>query len=400
MQSVVNIGMLGHVDHGKTSVTKAITGIWTDTYSEEIKRGISIRIGYADVSIYRCPKCKTYSTTEQCPRCKSISVFERKVSFLDAPGHETLMTTAIAVSNIVDGAILVIAADEKCPQPQTKEHLIVLQAMGVKNLIVVQSKVDLVKRERAVEHYHEIRDFLREFGYDESVPVIPVSATFGINIEPLLEAIQLFIPTPVHDPALPYKMYVVRSFDVNKPGCAINDMKGGVIGGSLIQGQVSVGDKIEIRPGLTYKVKDKEIVEPVVTEVTSLYAGTESLKTARPGGLIAIGTKLDPALTKGDNLSGCVAGKPGTLRDNVDEIRMSYKLLERTDFENKPITNGEPIVLSMGTATVLGVVTEIKGGKITVKTKRQVYPIHGSNIAISRRVGQRWRLCGYGKLIE
>lgn len=400
MQPVLNIGMLGHVDHGKTSITRAISGVWTDTYSEEIKRGISIRIGYVDVSIFKCLKCNTYTTKETCPKCNSKTEFMRRISLLDAPGHETLMTTTIAVSNIIDGAILVIAADEKCPQPQTKEHLMVLQAMGVKRLIVIQNKVDLVNRERAEKHYQEIINFLKEFGYDENeVPVLPVSATFNINIEYILEAIQENFPTPKRDPNLPFMMYVIRSFDVNKPGSNIEKLKGGVIGGSLIQGKVSVGEEIEIRPGITYKVRDKEIIEPIVTEITSLFTGIDSIQTAKPGGLIAIGTKLDPALTKGDNLSGCVAGKPGTLVDNTNILNMSYKLLDRTDFENKPLIKGEPIVLSIGTATVIGVVAMVKKNKITVRTKRKVYPIMNSNIAICRRIGQRWRLGGYGKLI-
>ncbi len=400
MQSVVNIGMLGHVDHGKTSITRAITGVWTDTYSEEIKRGISIRIGYADASIYHCDSCDLYTTKETCPKCGRPTRFERKISFVDAPGHETLMTTAIAVSNIIDGAILVIAADEKCPQPQTKEHLMVLQAMGVKHLIVLQNKVDLVKRERALEHYNEIRAFLHEFGYGDDVPIIPVSATFGINMEFVLEAIQKFIPTPERDPTLPYLMYVVRSFDVNKPGTNIKNLKGGVIGGSLIQGELSVGDQIEIRPGIMYKIKDKDVVEPIVTEVTSLFAGSEPLETARPGGLIAIGTKLDPALTKGDNLSGCVAGKPGTLGNNTNLITIDYRLLDRTDFDNKPLTQGEPIVISVGTTTTIGVIAELKGSHVTIRTKREIYAIPNTNAAISRRVGQRWRLAGYGKVVK
>ena len=93
VQSDVNIGLVGHVDHGKTTLTKALSGIWTDTHSEETKRGISIRLGYADIEFRKCPECdepECYTTSEKCEHCGSETELIRKVSFVDAPGHETL----------------------------------------------------------------------------------------------------------------------------------------------------------------------------------------------------------------------------------------------------------------------------------------------------------------------
>ncbi|MEM2974187.1 MAG: GTP-binding protein, partial [Candidatus Micrarchaeia archaeon] len=131
MQAELNIGLLGHVDHGKTSVTKALTGTWTDVHSMEIKRGISIKLGYADAVFKRCKSCKgteAYTRKDKC-KCGSGDLeILRKVSFVDAPGHETLMATVIAASSIIDGALLIIAANEPCPQPQTKEHKMLLEA--------------------------------------------------------------------------------------------------------------------------------------------------------------------------------------------------------------------------------------------------------------------------------
>src|SRR3989344_4631324 len=112
MQAEVNIGILGHVDHGKTTLTHAITGKWTDTHSEEIKRGISIRVGYADAQIYHCKKCDRHTFSEKCPSCKQPAMPKRKISFIDAPGHETLMTAVISVSSLLDGAIFLVAANE------------------------------------------------------------------------------------------------------------------------------------------------------------------------------------------------------------------------------------------------------------------------------------------------
>ncbi|HIH73300.1 MAG TPA: translation initiation factor IF-2 subunit gamma, partial [Thermococcaceae archaeon] len=101
-QAEVNIGMVGHVDHGKTTLTRALTGIWTDTHSEELRRGITIKIGFADAEIRKCPSCGKYSTSPKCPYCGAETEFERRVSFIDAPGHEALMTTMLAGASLMD----------------------------------------------------------------------------------------------------------------------------------------------------------------------------------------------------------------------------------------------------------------------------------------------------------
>ncbi|HYA54160.1 MAG TPA: GTP-binding protein, partial [Thermoplasmata archaeon] len=128
-QPEVNIGLVGHVDHGKTTLTQALTGEWTDRHSEELKRGISIKLGYADAAFYKCPNCPEpsgYSVEPKCPSCGGEAKFLRAVSFVDAPGHETLMATMLSGAAIMDGALLLVAANEHCPQPQTREHLYAL----------------------------------------------------------------------------------------------------------------------------------------------------------------------------------------------------------------------------------------------------------------------------------
>src|SRR5660397_236402 len=115
--------MVGHVDHGKTTLVSALSGVWTDQHSEEVKRGISIRLGYANVTFKKCPQCPepdAYTVASVCEKCGAKAEPLRTVSFVDAPGHETLMATMLSGAAIMDGAILVIAANEPCPQPQTK----------------------------------------------------------------------------------------------------------------------------------------------------------------------------------------------------------------------------------------------------------------------------------------
>lgn len=395
LQAVVNIGLLGHVDHGKTSMVKALTGKWTDTHSEEIKRGISIRLGYADANIYYCSKCGFHSLKENCPKCGGKAVLKRRVSFLDAPGHETLMTTVLSASSIMDGALLLIAANEPCPQPQTAEHLMILNIAGIKNVVVVQTKIDLVSKEQAKAHCNSIKEFLKG-SVAENAPIIPVVANYGINVDAVADAIERCIPTPKRDPSLPPLMLVSRSFDINKPGAEISSLKGGVLGGSLTQGTLRKGEAILIRPGVE---TPKKGVKEIECKIVSLMCEAGPLESASPGGLIAVGTSLDPDITKADSMAGCVIGRPGSLPESKSEISFECHLLERADFENPPLKVGEPIVINVNTATGIGVIANIKKGIALVKLKKPVCAVPGSTVALSRRVGQRWRLAGWGKTV-
>ncbi len=397
-QAEINIGLLGHVDHGKTSLTKCLTGVWTDTHSEEIKRGITIKLGYADAVIRKCEGCaapEAYTTQEKCPKCGKASKVIRKVSFLDAPGHETLMATVIAASSIMDGAILVIAANEVCPRPQTLEHLMVLDLLGVKNIIIVQNKVDLVTKEKAKENFKQIQEFVKGT-VAENAPIVPVVANFGFNIDALVQAIEERIPTPKRDVDSPPRLYIARSFDVNKPGAEIKKLVGGVIGGSLIQGRLKLGEQIEIRPGVKIGEKDESRYEPLIVKVEALNAGNESLQEALPGGLIAIGTKLDPSLTKADGLVGNLVGAAGALPAVISEVQLELHLIQRVGFDNPPLKMNEPLVLGVGTATTVGFMEKAKKSVVSLKLKRPICVDKGAKIAVSRRIGQRWRLSGYG----
>jgi translation initiation factor 2 subunit 3 len=384
------------VDHGKTTLVQALSGEWTDQHSEEMKRGISIRLGYADTTFRRCPgdPPDCYTVEETCPD-GTESEEVRKISFVDAPGHETLMATMLSGASLMDGAVLVISADEPCPQPQTEEHLMALDIIGVENVVVAQNKVDLVSRDRAKESYDEIVDFV-EGTVAEDAPIVPLSAQQEVNVDRLIEAVEKEIPTPERDPDADARMHVARSFDVNRPGTPIDSIKGGVLGGSLARGVLNVGDEVEVLPGSEV---DEEY-EPIETTVRSIMAGDEQVEEATPGGLLGVGTGLDPSLTKGDALAGQVAGKPGTLPPVHDEFTVGVDLLERVvggdGDEVEDISTGEPLMLSVGTATTVGSVTSAREGECEVRLKRPVCAEEGSKMAINRRVGSRWRLIGVG----
>jgi len=391
-QPCVNIGMVGHVDHGKTTLVSALSGVWADQHSEELKRGISIRLGYADVAFRRCPNCKEpqcYTVLKKCQHCGATTDELRTVSFVDSPGHETLMATMLSGAAIMDGAVLVIAANEPCPQPQTSEHLMALDVIGIKNIVIVHNKLDLVSKQDVIEHYNSIKEFVKGT-VAENAPIVPISAQQKINIDLLIQVLEEEIPTPEPD---------------HRPGILPEKLTGGVIGGTISEGSLHTDDDIEIRPGRRVEQIGSVSWVPITTRITSIIAGGKKKKKATSGGLLAIGTTLDPAMTKSDRLTGQVAGKPGTLPPTWEDFSMRTTLLKwvvgsSDKAEVEPICATEPLMLSVGTATTVGIVTGARGDVVRVKMKRPVCAEIGSGVAISRRIGARWRLIGMGELVK
>jgi translation initiation factor 2 subunit 3 len=386
----VNIGTLGHVDHGKSSIVEAITGKWPSIHSEELKRGITIKLGYADATIYKCDKCDCYWMDEKCPKCSEKCEPSRTVSFVDAPGHETLMATVLTGANLMDGILFVIAANEKCPQPQTKEHLMVLEIVGIKNIVIVQSKIDIVTKEKSLENYKQIKELVKGT-IAENAPIIPVSARRGINIDVLLKTLEEKIPTPERDLSKPSKMLVVRSFDINKPGTDIERIRGGVLGGGLIQGRLKMGDEIEIRPGILVNNKWKTLK----TKVVGMQKAGKNLEEAGTGGLLGVMTELDNSLTKADSLAGSVVGKD--LPPVLEKVSVKVTLFEKViDTKIEPIKMGEQLLMNVGVTRTLGTVKNMKNRVYDFDLRLPVCAEKGDRVVLSRRIEERWRLIGWG----
>ncbi|MEF8880556.1 MAG: translation initiation factor IF-2 subunit gamma [Candidatus Nanohaloarchaea archaeon] len=385
----VNIGLVGHVDHGKTTLTQALSGQWTDRHSEELKKGITIRLGYADVTYYK---------DSEGLNVEGDGDTERTVSLVDAPGHETLMANVLSGSAIMDGAILMVAANEEVPQPQTHEHLAVLDIAGIENIIIVQNKIDLVDEEQAKRNYEQIQDFV-EGTVAEEAPIIPLSAQHEVNIDLLLEAINEEIPTPERDIEASPKMLVARSFDTNKPGTNAEDMRGGVVGGSLVKGKLEVGDEIELKPGIR---KNGKKWDTVTTEITGIIQGDSPVDEAVPGGLIGVETELDPSMVKSDGLAGNVLGKKDKLPKITEELELDVELMDSLigsgdmmEIEN--IKEHEALMVNVGTTKSAGVVTQA-GKDVKIDLKMPICAEEGDRVAISRQIDSRWRLIGHGKI--
>ena len=395
--------MVGHVDHGKTTLTQALSGVWTDTHSEERKRGISIKLGYADTAFYKTVDGRFYAKGKH-PEDRDDSDGEllRVVSFVDAPGHETLMAVMISGASIMDGAMLLIAATEKCPQPQTREHLAALQIAGIENIVVVQNKIDIVTRERAVESYGEIKEFLGGT-IAEGAPIIPVSAHHDVNLDILIQAIEDVIPTPDRPSDETGLMYVARSFDTNRPGSRPAELRGGIIGGSIVEGSFSIGDPILIAPGR--RVQGDGDWEPIHTTIESVKGGGIDLESVHAGGLCGIATPMDPVSTKADELSGQVMAREGELPPVWKDLDLELELLDNmvSGGQNepekvRPLQPNEMLMVNSATATSVGTVSSIKGSKATLQLRLPICAKSGSRITLSRRVGSRWRLIGHGTI--
>merc|ERR1711916_381216 len=285
-QATINIGTIGHVAHGKSTVVKAISGVQTVRFRNELERNITIKLGYANAKIYKCtnPDCArpsnytSYGSAQvdnpPCAMedCDGEMGLLRHVSFVDCPGHDILMATMLNGAAVMDAALLLIAGNETCPQPQTSEHLAAIEIMRLEHIIILQNKIDLLKEKEAKDQYSDILAFVNGT-VAEGAPIIPISAQLKYNIDVICETIVSTIPIPVRDFLSDPHLIVIRSFDVNKPGCEIDQLKGGVAGGSILKGILKIGDEIEVRPGIVTKSSDGKIqCSPIYTRVVSLFA--------------------------------------------------------------------------------------------------------------------------------
>ncbi len=402
-QPEINIGLIGHVDHGKTTLVSKLSGKWTDTHSEELKRGITIRLGYADAVFYQCGSCKEYGTSEKC-QCGQKAVPRRKVSFIDAPGHESLMATMLSGAAIMDAAILLVAANESCPQPQTKEHLMALEIIGCKHILIAQNKIDLVSKEDAIKNYEEIKKFVKGTIAEHS-PIIPIAAQHGVNVNVLIKMIEETVQTPKRDKTKTPLMLVARSFDVNRPGTEIKALVGGVVGGALKQGILKVGMQVEIRPGRHIEDDGKAVYNPIETEIADLKTGGKSVTEVLPGGSMGVMTRLDPFFVKADSLAGNLLGEKGKMPPVWQELTIKPQLLERVvgtkeDLKVDPIKKMENLMLNVNAAATLGTVIELKKDAIHVKLRIPVCASKEDRLTISRMIGNRWRLIGIGSILN
>eukprot|EP01064_Diplonema_japonicum_P015322 TRINITY_DN2303_c0_g1_i6.p1 TRINITY_DN2303_c0_g1~~TRINITY_DN2303_c0_g1_i6.p1 ORF type:complete len:469 (+),score=111.32 TRINITY_DN2303_c0_g1_i6:707-2113(+) len=416
-QATINIGTIGHVAHGKSTVVKAISGVKTVKFKKEMVNNITIKLGYANAKIFQIPdhprpSCYVPASSSSPdnlvdPDTGKAMNLVRHVSFVDCPGHDILMATMLNGAAVMDAALLLIAGNEPCPQPQTSEHLAAVEIMKLTNIIILQNKIDLVKESVALQQYEDIKRFVKG-GVADGAPIIPISAQLKYNIDVLCEHIVKKVPVPRRNFTDSPRLIVVRSFDVNMPGEAVENLKGGVAGGSILRGVIRKGQKIEVRPGLKTKMPDGSTqCRPIKSTALSLFSEKNLLEYAVPGGLIGIGTKMDPTLTRADRLVGQVLGEPGKLPEIYAELEVSFFLLRRllgvkTDADKsgkvEKMSKGEIIMVNIGSMSTGGRVVAVKAELAKLALTVPVCTEVGEKLALSRRVDKHWRLIGWGKI--
>jgi translation initiation factor 2 subunit 3 len=296
-QAILNVGFIGSVSHGKSTTVERLTGTKTQKHSKELERNITINLGYANIKIYYNEEIKQFSHKEY----EGYKLY-RHISFVDCPGHKALAATMISGSRVMNAAILLVALNESIPQPQTQSHTEVLKHTDINNVLIVPNKIDLLSTEKDVQRsVQELSKFIDSNKMLKDKNVVPISAYKNINIEHITRFLSTIPPTNINENVnKEFNMYVLRSFDINYVSTQIDNLKGGVIGGSIQSGYIEIGDTVLISPGI---VKNG-VCRPIVANVVSIFSEKTPLEIAFPGGLVALGLDCDPSLCKQNLLLG------------------------------------------------------------------------------------------------
>ncbi|WP_407306074.1 selenocysteine-specific translation elongation factor [Desulfosporosinus sp. SB140] len=298
------IGTAGHVDHGKTELIRALSGIETDRLIEEKQRGISIELGFAHM----------------------ILPNGREVGIVDVPGHERFIRQMMAGASGMDVVLLVIAADEGI-MPQTQEHLEILTLLGIPRGIVVLNKTDLVDEEWLELMEEDVREKLKKTVF-QNAPICRVSALKGDGIEGLRKEIEFLLKeVESKNSTGPIRMPIDRVFSIQGFGT--------VVTGTLQSGTVSLGQELAIEPG------------QIFTKVRSLQVHNQKVKSAGAGQRAAINLA---GVEVAEVERGTVLASPGVFR--VGKI-LDLSLLNLVTSE-KPITQRQRVRFHLGTTEILG----------------------------------------------
>ena len=396
IQPVTNIGLLGSVSDGKSTTVFQLTGTKTQKHSSEQIRNITIKPGYANLKIYNDNGILVSSNSKDKVDAKLIN----HLSFIDCPGHYELIMTMLANIDLMKGAIIIVSAAESInKKPQLIQHLLAAKMAKFKNIIICFNKLDLVSKKIAIERKKELDDLLKKLDIEPKI-IIPVCMNKKIGINFLLENIMKYFPPEIEKTSSTNQFRVSRSFDVNRKNINYKKIIGGVLGGSLVSGKFSIGDTIEIKPGLVKK-KDDGSFECVTlkSKIISLKTDTEELESIIPGGLIGIGTTIDPFYCKNDNLVGNIVGHEGTLPDVYDKINV---ILEN-NFINFDQNNkwgpylGEEVNIQISTSSVKGIVKEFNDNLI-ITLSRPVCIDYSMMIIFSKKINNILNIVGYGYL--
>jgi translation initiation factor 2 subunit 3 len=415
-QPIINIGMVGHVANGKSTITGDMSGAVTQRHSDERKRNITIRLGYANAKIYKCPTCSspecfqsTSSSTMEhlCEICFTLCELISHVSFIDSPGHNLLMSTMLNGTCIMDCTILVEScSNEIIPAPQTVEHYMITKKAGIDTNIVCLNKVDLFakSKDKVQETIDTLRTFLHD-NNDDNIPIIPTSGTLKCNMDVLCQYIsQLTIPKK--DITDNFKMLITRSFNVNNPKTIISELNGGVVGGSLVRGVVNVDDDAYIYPGYidknnTNDPRSEWIYTPLKCKILSIKSDSNKLQYAIPGGLIGVQLDVDPGITGDDKLVGQIifkSNKDSTSVKVFHTIKVKFVQLDKS----KNINIDNKLKININSNNINCIVCDIIDDILTIKLEKPICVEINDKITINIPIGggKGIHIFGHGNVID
>lgn len=371
-QPIINLGCIGHVSHGKSTLVRALTGVKTQKHSSEKERNITINIGYANAKIYQNNEGEYFTASsdsdsllnEDGSKMNLVS----NISMVDCPGHEAFMSNMISGSAVMDSSILVIASNENIPQPQTFDHFEAVKSVNIKDFLILQNKCDLIKKEENELVLKKIKNFVKDSVAD-GCNIIPSSIQNGINKQEILKNIvnmsKLKNFDNVNDDTF---MIVIRSFDINRQNSDWSTLKGGVVGGSLLCGNLKVGEYVELRPG--FIIGDK--YRPIYSKIKSLKSDSKELKYIFSGGLVGVCLDLDPSLCKNNFMVGQILGNIGKMPNVYNEIDITYEELKRHDNNYDEFKKDEIIVLNINAMSIEGKILKCKKNNLKVKLFKPV----------------------------
>ena len=337
----VNIGTIGHVDHGKTTTTAAITKVLHETYPEQNK-------AFAYDAIDKAPEEKERGITINISHVE-YETEKRHYAHVDAPGHADYVKNMITGAAQMDGAILVVAATDG-PMPQTREHVLLARQVGVPYILVALNKCDMVDDEELLELVEmEVRELLGEQGFDEEAPVVPISALGALEGEQkwvdsvleLMKACDESIPDPERETDKPFLMPVEDIFTITG--------RGTVVTGRVERGVLNLNDEVEI-----LGIREKS----TKTTVTSIEMFNKLLDTAEAGDNAAL---LLRGLKREDVERGQVIAKPGAYTPHSEFEGSVYVLSKDEGGRHTPFFDNYRPQFYFRTTDVTGVVSLPEG---------------------------------------
>ena len=381
-QPILNIGCLGCVSDGKSTLVDKLTGIKTQKHSQEKIRNITIKQGYGNMKIWK-DNNNNYHTT-------NYNDYElvNHVSFIDCPGHSDYVKTMLSSTSMMDGVIIVIAVDQPInKKTQLLQHLLVTQVNKINKIIICLNKIDLVEKHVVQSRKEELDELLLQYNIKPFI-IIPTCFNKMIGINHVVNSIMtLFNPDEITKKYNDKPLFrISRSFDINKPGTDWNQVVGGIVGGTLVNGTLKVNDEIEIRPGII--TKDKWT--PIKTKITSIKSDNINLDSIMSGGLVGLGTLIDSFYCKNDLLVGNVIG----LVDNLPDVYTNINIIINK-INNDNFNKNDNLILYIGTNAFNGKITNITDNKLKLELNKPICIDNNDNIIICNNLN---KIIGYGNL--